>query len=312
VHPRLERAAAGEGVQMAGKRHEGQPACGCDQAAANCAALTVQQLSQERVRELAEEIWAGSTGGVLPAGPLPDPRFSRPGASAHAAYRRRRQLELEAWRPRWAWRAGAACAATVASGLLVGVSLGAWLGWRIALLVALVCGWRLRFRPSATARVWRRQAAVQRRTAGMLVALELEGYLVLHDLTLPGWPASLDHLVVGSTGVWVIKAWQPGWRTLLRKGTSAWRHGGSPGMLRGLRGETAAVADALAGDASISVRPLLCAHRRMRLAARWSVKEVPVATPRRLADVVRHGSRMQRGDIERTTARALEVLRPAV
>jgi hypothetical protein len=53
---KLERAATGEGVQMAGKRHEGQPACGCDQAAVNCAALTVRQLSQERVRELAEEI----------------------------------------------------------------------------------------------------------------------------------------------------------------------------------------------------------------------------------------------------------------
>jgi hypothetical protein len=37
-----------------------------------------------------------------------------------------------------------------------------------------------------------------------------------------------------------------------------------------------------------------------------------VATPRQLADAVRHGSRVQRGEVERATARALEVLRPAV
>ena len=298
---------------MPGKRYEGKRACGCNQADVNCAALTVGQLSQERVRELAEEIWEGSTGGMLPVGPIPDPLSSRPGASAQGAYRRHRQLEREAWRPRWAWRAGVGCAAAVASGLLIGVSMGAWLGWRIALLVGLLTGWRLRFRPSARARVWQRRAAVQRRTAGVLVALEHEGYLVLHDITLPGWPASLDHLVVGSTGVWVIRSWQPGWLLFLRKSTSPWRaRGGSAGMLRGLSGETAAVADALAGDVSISVRPLLCVYRGIRPAARWSKRRVDVATPRQLADAVRHGSRVQRGEVERATARALEVLRPAV
>jgi hypothetical protein len=73
---------------MQGKRHESEPVCGCDQADVDCAALTVRQLSQDRVRELAEEIWARSTGGRLPVSPIPDPRRSRPGASAFAAYRR--------------------------------------------------------------------------------------------------------------------------------------------------------------------------------------------------------------------------------
>jgi hypothetical protein len=297
---------------MLGKRHDGEPACGYHLPEVHCAALTVRQLSQERVHELVEEIWAGSTGVPLPAGPIPDPRHSKPGASVQAAYRRRRQLEREAWRPSWAWRAGAACAAAVAIGVLIGVSMGAWLGWRIALLVALLIGWRLRFRPSATARVWRRQAAVQRRTAGMLVVLEHEGYLVLHDITLPGWPASLDHLVVGSTGAWVIKSWRPSWLALLREGSGLGRaRGGSVGILRGLRGEAAAVADALAGDSSISVRPLACASTGIRATARWSVQGIPVATPRRLADVVRRGSRVQRREVEQATARALEILRPA-
>jgi hypothetical protein len=246
---------------MQGKRHESDPACGCDPIDVSCAALTIRQLSQDRVRELAEEIWAQSTGGRLPAGLIPDPRRSRPGASAFAAYRRHRQLEREAWRPGWRWRVGAAGAAAVTIGLLIGLAMGAWLGWRIALLVALLTGWRLRFRPSATARVWRRHAKVQRRTAGMLAALEREGYLVLHDVTLPGWPASLDHLVIGSTGIWVIKSWRPSWLAPLGKGSSPTRApGSSAGMLRGLRGETAAVADAW----TMPVRALLCAHRWTR------------------------------------------------
>jgi len=81
--------------------------------------------------------------------------------------------------------------------LLVGGIVGAWLGWPAALLVAALAWWRLRFRPSPEIRVWRRQAAVQRRTAGLLAPLEDQGYLVLHDVILPGWLGSLEHLAVG-------------------------------------------------------------------------------------------------------------------
>jgi hypothetical protein len=191
--------------------------------------------------------------------------------------------------------------------------LGAWLGWRIALLVALLTGWRLRFRSSAPARVWRGQAAMQRRTAGMLVALEQDGYQVLHDITLPGWSASLDHLVVGPTGIWVIRSWRPGWPAMLRNGIAPRRvHGVPAGLLRGLRGEAAAVAGALAGDESLTVRPLLCAHGWIGPAAGRSVQEVQVVTPRRLADVVRTGPRLQPGVVDQAATRALEVLRPAV
>ena len=31
---------------------------------------------------------------------------------------------------------------------------------------------------------------------------------MLHDITLPGWLDSLDHLVVGPTGVWVVASWR--------------------------------------------------------------------------------------------------------
>jgi Nuclease-related domain len=299
---------------MQSKRHEREPACGCDRTDLSCAALTVRQLSQDRVRELAEEIWARSTGGRLPVSPIPDPRRSRPGASASAAYRRYRQLERQAWRPGWRWRAGMACAAAAAAGVLTGLSVGSWVGWRVALLVALLTGWRLRFRPSAAARAWRRQAGMQRRSAGVLAALERDGYLVLHDVTLPGWPASLDHLVVGPTGVWVIGSWRCSWPAAHRKALS-WRRraqGGSAGMVRGLRGEAEAVTEALAGASNLPVRALLCAHGWAWPAAGRSVGEVQVATPRRLDAAVRSGTRVPRGEVDRAAARALEVLRAAV
>jgi hypothetical protein len=130
---------------------------------------------------------------------------------------------------------------------------------------------------------------------------------VLHDVTLPGWPASLDHLVIGSTGVWVIKSWRPSWLAPLGKSGSPRRaHGSSAGTLRGLRGETVAVADALAGARTMPVRALLCAHRWTRPAAGWSVQELQVATPRRLADAVRGAPRLPRGEVDQAAARALE------
>jgi hypothetical protein len=299
-------------VEMAGKRYDGDRACCCNDTDATCAGLAVRRLSQDRVRELVEEIWTASTGRMVPARPMLDPRGSRPGASAQAAYRRHRQQEREVWRRGWLWRAAAVLATAVGGGLLIGSTVGAWLGLQMALLAALLTAWRLRFRPSASASVWRRQAAMQRRTARALRPLEREGYLVLHDVTLPGWPASLDHLVVGSTGVYAIGSWRRGRLALLRKSTSPWQGDGAMGgLVRGLRWEAAAIADALVSGDSILVRPLLCVHGGMRQAGRRSVESTPVATPQRLADVVREGAPLEPGDVQRVTAHALEVLRPA-
>ena len=89
--------------------------------------------------------------------------------------------------------------AALAAGLLIGATVGAWLGSLMAVAAAVLAWSRLRFRPSPQARIWRRQAAMQRRTAAMLGPLEQDGYLVLHDVTLPGWLDSLDHLVVAPT-----------------------------------------------------------------------------------------------------------------
>ena len=183
-------------------------------------------------------------------------------------------------------------------GATVGERLGSW-----ATIVAAVLAWsRLRFRPSASACVWRRQAALQRRTAGLLQPLEQEGYLVLHDLTLPGWPASLQHLVVGPTGVWVVESWRR--RRLLPGG------GAPPATLRGLRGQTGAVAEGLDGPDRVPVRPLLCVHGRWPASTR-SFPGGQAASPRQLAKLVRSGPPLAADQVQRATTRALQLLRPA-
>jgi hypothetical protein len=287
---------------MAGKRHDDGRLCLCDRPDGTCAGLAVRRLSQDRVQELAEEIWTASSGDLLPARSRSDPRSSRAGASAQAAYRRRREQERERWRPGWRWRGWAVAGAATGIALVTGPIVGVWLGVQLAMVVAGLAWWRLRFRPSAGAGIWRRQAAMQRRTAGMLGPLGAEGYLLLHDITLPGWPDSLDHLVVGPTGIWVVESWQ---RRRLPLGGAA-----LAGAVRGLRWQADAIAEVLDDPARIPVRSLLCVHGSWSGTPR-SVQGSQVAAPRQLAGVVRSGPRAAPGDVEVAAARLLEVLRPA-
>ncbi len=287
---------------MGGRRHDEGRVCLCDRPDGTCARLAVQRLSGERVRELVEEIWTASSGYLPTVSPLGDPRSSRAGASADAAYRRRREEDRAAWRAGWAWRSSAVASAAVAMGLLIGLIFGAWLGWPMAIAAGGIAWSRLRFRLSPGADVWRRQAAMQRRTAGLLQALEHDGHLVLHDITLPGWLDSLDHVVVAPTGVWVIESWQR--RRLLPGG------GPPPAIVRGLRGQAAGVAEVLARRGRVPVRPVLCLHGS-RPAPSHAVNGVLRAAPSQLLDVVRDGSPAASGEVERAADRLLEMLRPA-
>jgi hypothetical protein len=305
---RREGSDGGNAV-TANRRREHDRACRCDQADSGCPALAVEGLSRTRVQELAEEIWTVSTGAIAPVQPVLDPRGSRPGASAQAAYRRRRHQEREQWRDgwRWRWRWGIVAAAVLGVGLMVGPAMGPVVGWQMAVLAGLLAWWRLWFHPSANARSWRRQAAAQRRTAGVLAHLEQEAWLVLHDIALPGWLASLDHLVIGPTGAWAIDSWRNGW---LPRGRGAAGRRVLGGPRPDLSWKVEAVADSLAG-AGIPVRPLLCLHSGIRPPGRRTVQGIPLVVLRRLPDVVRRGPRMQPFQVERASARALEVLRPA-
>lgn len=289
---------------MAGKGQEGRRVCRCDRADGSCAGQAVRRLSQARVRELAEEIWAASSGDRPATPPAPaDPRSSRPGASAQAAYRRHRDQERAAWPLDWAWWTLAVVAAAAVGAFVVGLTLGDWLAGPAALVVAALTGWRLRFRPSAGARSWRRQAALQRRTAAALEPLQADGYLVLHDLTLPGWLDSLDHLVVGPTGVWLVRSWPRPHRWLGRAVVPA-------GIARELWSQTQAITQLLDGRAQVPVRPLVCLHRR------WPPPPTPthglaVTTPARLPDLLRHGPTTPAHALDHATTHLLHTLRPA-
>jgi hypothetical protein len=279
---------------MASRRREHDRPCRCGRAGAGCAALAVQRLSRTRVTELAEEIWTVSNGTAVSARSVPDPRGSRPGASALAAYRRRRHTEHAQWRHGWRSRGSWAVVAAAVLGvaLVVVPTLGPGLGWRLAAVVGLGAWWRLRYRPSAGARIWRRQALAQRRTAAVLAQLEQEGWLVLHDVAMPGWSASLDHLVIGPTGAWAIESWQHRWPR------------------PELRWKAQAVAGGLART-GIPVRALLCTEAAIRPPGRRMVQGTPLVARRRLAEVVRRGSRVRSAQVQAASARALEVLRPA-
>jgi hypothetical protein len=148
--------------------------------------------------------------------------------------------------------------------------------------------------------------------ASALRTLEQRGDLVLHDVTLPGWPASLEHLVIGSTGVWVIQSWRHGQPPPRHTATSPWQaRGATADPLPKLRWQAAVFADTLADGVSLTVRPLLCVPGG-RLADSQSVEDVTVATMRRVVDIIGQGAPLPASDVDRATTRALELLRPAV
>jgi hypothetical protein len=143
-----------------------------------------------------------------PAAEPPSGSLGSPGRSALAAYRQRRAEELAGWTRTLAWRAPLVAAPGVVVQVLAteaGLPRAGLLGLAMAALVA----WRLRFRPSEQARTWQRGAAGERRTARLLDRLTCEGFVVFHDLAVPGnTRANVDHLVIGPTGVFVIDSKQ--------------------------------------------------------------------------------------------------------
>jgi hypothetical protein len=144
--------------------------------------------------------------GAVPAEPIAD-SLGSPGRSALAAYRRRRAQELAGWTRTLAWRAPLVAAAGAIVQMLAaqaGLPQARLGGLAVAILVA----WRLRFRPSEQARTWQRGAHGERRTARLLDRLTRDGYVVFHDLAVPGSRANVDHLVIGPSGVFVIDSKQ--------------------------------------------------------------------------------------------------------
>jgi hypothetical protein len=125
-------------------------------------------------------------------------------------------------------------------------------------VVAALVGWRLRFRPSEQARTWQRGAHGERRTARLLDRLPRDGFVVFHDLAVPGnTSANVDHLVIGPSGVFVIDSKQ--WTGEVRQGADGllWHnHYRLDRTLETVRWEADTITRVLGNRAT----PLLCVH----------------------------------------------------
>jgi hypothetical protein len=138
-----------------------------------------------------DELLAGTIGDRPVVAVRVRASVGRPGGSAQATWRRLRAAEWAAWTRTLPWRVAAILAVATVGGLL-GSLLAATLGLVCGGLAAMAAGWGLRFRPSPDAVAWRRGAVGERRTARLLGPLERHGWVVLHDLALPGSRANVD------------------------------------------------------------------------------------------------------------------------
>jgi hypothetical protein len=192
---------------------------------------------------------------VVSAGP-PSGSLGSPGRSALAAYRQRRAAELAVWTRSLAWRAPLVAAAGLAANVLA-TQVGLPYGGLIGLAAAAVVAWRLRFRPSEQARSWQRGAHGERRTARLLDRLVRDGYVVFHDLVMPGSLANVDHLLIGPSGVFVIDSKQ--WSGNVHQGADglAWHnHYPLDRTLETVRWEARAISRLLGTRAAA----LVCVH----------------------------------------------------
>ncbi|MGF7234780.1 MAG: nuclease-related domain-containing protein [Frankia sp.] len=96
---------------------------------------------------------------------------------------------------------GIAVLATVAGATLFTTIRLAFLG-----IIAIGVAALVRFyRSPIEIETWREDAEAERRTARALDRLVRAGYTVLHDRKLSDTAANVDHLVIGSSGAWIIE-----------------------------------------------------------------------------------------------------------
>jgi len=160
------------------------------------------------------------------------------------------------------------------------------LGLVVGVLAAMAVGWELRFRPSPDAIAWRRGAVGERRTARLLGPLERRGWVVLHDLAVPGSAANIDHLAIGPGGVFVVDSKQYRGRLRLDPSGRLW-HGRYPlgPTLRAVSFEADRAAQVLA-DPQVVV-PIVAVHGAQVPWGKVVTEGVPVVAARRLPRLLR-------------------------
>jgi Nuclease-related domain len=247
--------------------------------------------------------------GPLPAvtaGPVAS-SLGSPGRSALAEYRRRRALELAGWAPSLAWRVPLVAAAGLTGSALAAQVGLPWAGL-VGLVMAALIGWRVRFRPSEQARTWQRGATGERHTARLLRRLARDGFVVFHDLAVPGSPANVDHLVIGPSGVFVIDSKQ--WTGQVHQSADglAWHnHYRLDRTLDTVRWEAQAIGRLL-GTTAAALLCVHCAHVQRGGLHAQGVAIVPAA---RLRDALGHDRVLSDADVTVLASTAWTSLRPA-
>jgi hypothetical protein len=216
------------------------------------------------------------------SGPVAGHAYGNPGASAAACYRRRRAAEWTLYQRTLPLRLAGVAVAALVAGLASRQVAPALVGWA-AVLATVVVGWRLRFQVSQDARNWQRGARGERRTARQLRPLLQHGWVVFHDLAVPGSGANADHLVIGHGGMFLIDS--KNWRgqLLLSPDGTLW-HGSYPVTvtLATIGFEASAIADTL-GVPSRSIQPMMVLHGSTIPWGEQCLGGVAVLTARRLA-----------------------------
>jgi Nuclease-related domain len=176
------------------------------------------------------------------------------------------------------------------------------------LAVAALVGWRLRFRPSEQARSWRRGAHGERRTARLLRRLARDGFVIFHDLAVPGADANLDHLVIGPTGVFVIDSKQ--WTGQVYQTTDglAWHnHYRLDRTLDTVRWEAETVSRLL----GTRTTALVCVHSAQVHGGGGEAQGVAIVPAGRLRDALGQDRVLSDADVQLLAATARLRLRPA-
>jgi hypothetical protein len=209
----------------------------------------------------------------------------RPGGSAQARWRQERAAEWAAWTRSLPWRVAVILGVGAGGGVL-GSLLVPRLSLVLGALAAVAAGWGLRFKPSPEAVAWRRGAAGERRTAGLLAPLERHGWAVLHDLAVPGSRANIGHLVIGPGGVFVIDSKQYRGRLQLDRSGRLW-HGRYPlaSTLRAVSFEADQAALVLT-DPDVVV-PIVAVHGAQVPWGKVVTQGVPVVVAKRLPSMLR-------------------------
>jgi len=184
------------------------------------------------------------------------------------------------------WRMAAILGIGAGAGLVSSL-LAPRLGLVVGGLAAMAAGCGLRFRPTPEAIAWRRGAVGERRTARLLDPLERQGWVVLHDLAIPGSRANIDHLAIGPGGVFVIDSKQYRGRLQLDPSGRLW-HGRYPvaPSLQAVSFEADQAAQVLP-DPGVVVLPVVAVHGTQVPWGKLIVGGVPVVAARRLPSMLR-------------------------